>query len=232
MNYVDIPWENKQAALGAIHRVREEFASRGWFPASSGSLSVRVGSYSPDRFVFAVTSDETHRSERFAEPSPSAGVLFVDAAGEPCEPTRLKPCADMPIHARIYRMTGCGAIVHVHTVFNNVLSEYFGADGGVPLKGNELLKSLDIWETQEEIRVPVLPNPAELNGLLKRIPGRLDTRVPAFLLQNHGGYAWGSSMEEAKRHLEALEFMFEALYRSLLLPPKGARASDNNSRQR
>ncbi|MDU2241392.1 MAG: methylthioribulose 1-phosphate dehydratase [Paenibacillus sp.] len=220
MNYVDIPWEDKQAALGTIHRVREEFAARGWLPASSGSLSVRVGTYAPDRFAFAVTSDEMHASELALESSPAAGVLFVDAAGEPFEPTRLRPCADVTIHARIYRMTGCGAIVHVHTAFNNVLSEYFGADGGVPLKGNELLKSLEIWETQEEVRVPVLPNPAELSALLKRIPGGLGTRVPAFLLQNHGIYAWGSSMKEAKRHLEALEFMFEALYRSLLLPPK------------
>jgi methylthioribulose-1-phosphate dehydratase len=44
--------------------------------------------------------------------------------------------------------------------------------------------------------------------------------VPALLLQNHGVYVWGTNIAEAKRHLEALEFMFEALYRSLLLPPK------------
>ncbi|CAM4289946.1 methylthioribulose 1-phosphate dehydratase [Paenibacillus phoenicis] len=224
MNYVDIPWEEKQAALDAIQRLREEFAARGWFPASSGSLSMRVGRYTPDRFVFAVTADETYKSELSAAPSPPAGVLFVDAAGAPCEPTRLKPCADAPIHARIYRMTGCGAIAHVHTTFNNVLSDYFAADGGVPLKGNELLKSLEIWETQAEIRVPILPNAAELPAILKQIPGSLDTSVPALLLQNHGIYAWGANITKAKRHLEALEFMFEALYRSLLLPPKGHHA--------
>lgn len=223
MNYGDIPWEEKQAALGALSRVREVLAARGWFPASSGSLSMRVGSYTPDRFVFAVTCNETHTSELSAEPSAPASVLFVDAAGAPCEPTRLKPCSDTPIHAKIYRMTGCGAIVHVHTAFNNVLSEYFGADGGVPLKGNELLKSLEIWETDAEIRVPILPNP-ELPAILKRISGGLDTRVPALLLRNHGIYAWGSGVAEAKRHLEALEFMFEALYRSLLLPPHGRNA--------
>ncbi|MGN8769731.1 methylthioribulose 1-phosphate dehydratase [Paenibacillus barengoltzii] len=220
MNYVDIPWEEKQAALDAIQRLREEFAARGWFPASSGSLSMRVGRYKPDRFVFAITADETYWSELSAIPSPSVGALFVDAASAPCEPTRLKPCSDAPIHARIYRMTGCGAIVHVHTTFNNVLSDYFAADGGVPLKGNELLKSLEIWETQAEVRVPILPNAAELPAILKQIPGSLDTRVPALLLQNHGVYVWGTNIAEAKRHLEALEFMFEALYRSLLLPPK------------
>lgn len=226
MNYVDIPWEEKQAALGTLLRVREEYAVRGWFPASSGSLSVRVGRYTPDRFVFAVTADgETNTpSELSAASSPPAGVLFVDASGAPCEPTRLKPCADMPIHARIYRMTGCGAIIHVHTVFNNVLSEFFGEEGGIPLQGNELLKSLEIWEAAAEIRVPILPNVAELPAILKRIPSGLDTRVPALLLQNHGIYAWGANIAEAKRRLEALEFMFEVLYRSLRLPPKGRNA--------
>lgn len=223
MLYGDIPWEEKLSALSAVNRIREEFASRGWFPASSGSLSVRVGDWAADRFAFAVTApDETGRAAFSEEPSLRAGVLFVDAAGEPCEPMRLKPSPDTPIHARIYRMTGCGAIFHVHTVYNNVLSEYFLSDGGIPLKGYELLKDLEIWETHPEIRVPILPNAAELSAILKQIPGGLDTRVPAFLLQNHGIYVWGSSDKEAKRHLEALEFMFEVLYRSLLLPSKGS----------
>lgn len=224
MNYIDIPWEEKQAALEAVQRLRGELAARGWLPASSGSLSMRAGRYAPDRFVFAITADEMYGPELPATPSPSVGALFVDAAGAPCEPTRLKPCSDAPIHARIYRMTGCGAILHVHTTFNNVLSDYFAPDGGVPLQANELLKSLEIWETPAEIRVPILPNHAELPAILKQIPGSLDTRVPALLLQHHGIYAWGSSIAEAKRHLEALEFMFEALYRSLLLPPKGHHA--------
>ncbi|MBM6995431.1 methylthioribulose 1-phosphate dehydratase [Paenibacillus sp. DXFW5] len=221
MSNGDIPWEEKVTALDAVNRLREEFLARGWFPASSGSLSVRIGGWAPDRYTFAVTVDETERPELLEESSLRAGVLFVDAAGEPCEPTRLKPSPDTPVHARIYRLTGCGAIVHVHTAYNNLLSEYFNADGGVPLKGNELLKRIGIWETSTEIRVPILPNAAELSTILKRIAGGLDSRVPAFLLQNHGIYAWGSGLREAKRHLEALEFMFEVLYRSLLLPSKG-----------
>ncbi|MCK8490069.1 methylthioribulose 1-phosphate dehydratase [Paenibacillus sp. MBLB2552] len=220
--YGDIPWEEKLSALSAVNRIRDEFAARGWFPATSGSLSVRVGGWAADRFAFAITAaDETGWPELSEEPSHRAGVLFVDAAGEPCEPTRLKPSPDTPIHARIYRMTGCGAIIHVHTVYNNVVSEFFLSDGGIPLKGYELLKNLGIWETHPEIRVPILQNAAEFSAILKQIPGELDTRVPAFLLHNHGIYVWGSSVKEAKRHLEALEFMFEVLYRSLLLPSKG-----------
>jgi methylthioribulose-1-phosphate dehydratase len=35
-----------------------------------------------------------------------------------------------------------------------------------------------------------------------------------FLLQEHGLYTWGASLQEAKRHVEILEFLMEVLARS------------------
>jgi|GEM_PF-6747725 len=37
-----------------------------------------------------------------------------------------------------------------------------------------------------------------------RFPG-----VPGFLLAGHGLYGWGSSIAEAKRHIEVFEFLME-----------------------
>lgn len=215
MKFASIPWEEKQTVLSELRDMQEQFAARGWFPGTGGNLSVRVGEYVPDEFYFAFTSSGKDKS-----PYTPEDFLFVNAAGEPCETTGLKPGADTLIHAKIYRMTGCGAIFHVHTVFNNVLSEYYGDEGFVPAQGIELIKGLGIWEENAAIRVPIVPNYADIPSIAKLIPGVLDSRIPGILLRGHGIYAWGKNAFEAKRHLEAFEFIFEVLYRSLLLPPK------------
>jgi methylthioribulose-1-phosphate dehydratase len=37
----------------------------------------------------------------------------------------------------------------------------------------------------------------------------------AFLLRRHGLYAWGDTLYEAERHVEILEFLFEAIGRGM-----------------
>ncbi|MGG6311993.1 methylthioribulose 1-phosphate dehydratase [Paenibacillus macerans] len=215
MTFSAIPWEEKQAALGELRGFHEQFAERSRFPDIGGSLSVRVGDFAPSDFYFAVASG----GKNISAPAPE-GFLFVDAAGEPCEATRLEPVADTPIHAKIYRMTGSGAIIHAHTVMNNVLSEYYGDEGYVPAQGIESIKELGIGEENAAIRVPILPNHAEISAIAKRIPRALDTRIPGILLRGHGIYAWGQNANEARCRLEAFEFIFEVLHRSIQLPPK------------
>lgn len=41
----------------------------------------------------------------------------------------------------------------------------------------------------------------------------IDLRVPGVLIRRHGLYAWGANPFEAKRHVEAFEFMWEYLFR-------------------
>lgn len=216
MDFRDIPFEDKQSALENLRRVKADFAGRGWFPAASGSLSARVGSYSPGRFHFAITAG---RMDISANP-PEGDFLFVDTDGKPCEATRLAPVDDTPLHAKIYRMTGCGAVFHVHTVFNNLLSEYYGDAGYIPARDIELIKELGIWADNTVMQIPVLPNDSAFSKIAKQIPGTLKLDIPGFLLRNHGIYVWGSNTIEAKRRLEAFEFIFEVLYRQLMLPPK------------
>ncbi|WP_055107817.1 methylthioribulose 1-phosphate dehydratase [Paenibacillus ihumii] len=212
MSFTSISLEDKQSALDELRMVKEQFAARGWFPGTSGNLSIRVGDFSPGSFHFAVTSSGKDKSIHTPE-----DFLFVDEDGKPCEQTKLKPSAETLIHAKIYRMTGCGAIFHVHTVFNNVLSELYGDQGYVPVQGIELIKGLGIWEENAAIEIPVLPNHADIPSIAKLIPGALKPEIPGLLLRNHGIYVWGSNAFEAKRHLEAFEFIFEVEYRRLAL---------------
>jgi methylthioribulose-1-phosphate dehydratase len=104
------------------------------------------------------------------------------------------------------------AILHVHSVWNTLIGSRFMSAGQFRLTGFELLKALE-GVTSHEHRdvVPVLANSqnydelsAHLTDALKLNPG-----AHGVLLSGHGLYTWGRSVEDARRHLEALEFLFE-----------------------
>ncbi|WP_420916516.1 methylthioribulose 1-phosphate dehydratase [Paenibacillus thiaminolyticus] len=161
-----------------------------------------------NRFQFAITASGEDKSVHTTE-----DFLFVAEAGQPCEATRLQPSAETLIHCKIYRLTGAGAIFHIHTVFNNIVSEIYGDEGYIPVQGVELIKAFDIWEENTRIDIPVVPNYAHIPSIVPCIRAKLNPAIPGIVLRNHGIYAWGANCFEAKRHLEAFEFLFEHVYR-------------------
>jgi methylthioribulose-1-phosphate dehydratase len=212
MSFEQIALEDKQKAFADLRDVKELFSSRGWFPGTSGNLSVRVGDYSPEQFQFAITASGKDKTVHTPE-----DYLFVDQNGKPCEATRLKPSAETLIHCEIYRLTGAGAIFHIHSVFNSIVSEYFWDRKAVPVDGVELIKGLNIWEEEAHIDIPIVSNFANIPSIIPEVTDRLDSRIPGILLRKHGIYAWGANAFEAKRHIEAFEFLFEYVYRWELL---------------
>ncbi|MBP1961911.1 methylthioribulose 1-phosphate dehydratase [Paenibacillus aceris] len=204
--------EEKQRAFAELRDIKANLAARGWFPATSGNLSVRVGSFDPEQFTFAITSSGRDKSVQTPE-----DFLLVNEKGVATEATSLKPSAETLIHSEIYRLTGAGAIFHVHTIFNNLISELYGERKSIPVKGVELIKAFNIWEEDAQIEIPVLPNYAEIPRIAALVEDAIIPRIPGIVLRNHGIYAWGANSFEAKRHLEAFEFLFEYVYRSHLL---------------
>ncbi|WP_391571912.1 methylthioribulose 1-phosphate dehydratase [Cohnella sp.] len=212
MSFADITTEDKRRVLGEFTEVKAEFASRGWFAGTGGNLSMRIGPYSSERFYFAVTASGKNKTRSTPE-----DFLFVDQDGKPCEATALKPSAETSLHREIYRLTGAGAIFHIHSVFNNIVSEWFWERRAVPIQGLELIKAFNIWEEDARIDVPILTNYADVPRIVPEITERLDPRVPGLLIRKHGICAWGKDAFEAKKHLEAFEFLFEYVYRWELL---------------
>lgn len=215
MNRPTITLEQKQLAFTELREAKTVLAAKGWFPATSGNLSIRVGDFDEKAFTFAVTASGKDKSVNSPE-----DFLLVNEQGLPIEAARLKPSAETLIHCEIYRLTKCGAIFHVHTVYNNVISELFGDRQAIPVDGVELIKAFNIWEEDARISIPVLPNYSDISRIAGLISDRIDMRVPGIVLRNHGIYAWGANAFEAKRHLEAFEFLFEYVYRSYLLTSK------------
>jgi methylthioribulose-1-phosphate dehydratase len=212
MSFANISLENKQQVLGELSAIKADFAARGFFPGTSGNLSMRVGPHTPENFSFAITASGKDKSKTTPE-----DFLFVDQSGKPCEQTSLKPSAETLIHCEIYRLTGCGAIFHIHSVFNSLVSELFWDKRAVPVEGVELIKAFNIWDEEAIINVPILSNFANVPRIVPEVTERIDQRIPGILLRKHGIYAWGRDAFEAKRHLEAFEFLFEYVYRWQLL---------------
>lgn len=212
MNNLNLTLEDKQLAYSELSQIKAEFAAKSWFPATSGNLSIRVGSYSPEQFTFAVTSSGKDKSKSTPE-----DFLLVNEQSLPIEPTKLKPSAETQIHSEIYRLTGCGAIFHVHTIYNNLISELYWERGSIPIDGVELIKAFNNWEENAQIDIPILPNYANIAKIAQLVEPSLIPAIPGIVLRKHGIYAWGANAFEAKRHLEAFEFLFEYAYKLHLM---------------
>lgn len=204
--------EEKQRAFAELRETKANLAARGWFPATSGNLSVRVGGFEPEQFTFAITSSGRDKSVQTPE-----DFLLVNEKGVATEATSLKPSAETLIHSEIYRLTGAGAIFHVHTIFNNLVSELYWERKSIPIDGVELIKAFNIWDEEAQIEIPILPNYAEIPRIAALVEDAIVPRIPGIVLRKHGIYAWGANAFEAKRHLEAFEFLFEYVYRSHVL---------------
>ena len=86
------------------------------------------------------------------------------------------------------------------------------------MQGYELLKGLAGVATHEHIeRVPIIENTQEYASLAEHFVTCFASNPDAHgvLLSRHGLYTWGESVAEARRHLEALEFLFEVEGRRL-----------------
>ena len=200
--------EEKQKAVNILNDIKVKLYQRGWFPATSGNLSYKLHD---DPLYFAITSSGKDKGTVTHE-----DVIFVDKDAKPIENTRLKPSAETKIHSQVYQKTDAGMVIHIHTVNNNFISEIFFEDGFVPLKNMEIIKALYIWKEDAYIEVPIIENWFDLDKLAAEAGKAINPQIPAILIRNHGIYAWGRKEFEAKRHIEAFEFMFEYMKNMIL----------------
>ena len=63
--------------------------------------------------------------------------------------------------------------------------------------------------------LPILENSQDMTELSRTVSDTLREQPGAhgFLLREHGLYTWGATLQEAKRHVEILEFLMETLVR-------------------
>jgi len=182
--------------------------AQGWVPATSGNFSIRESGR------ILVTASGLDKGTL----TPS-GLLEVDLEGRALGGAG-KPSAETALHVVLYRARpSAGAILHVHTIWNTLISARYAAAGLVAIEGYELLKGLaGVASHEHREEVPILENSQDYAVLSEQLADALN-KYPAahgVLLSRHGLYTWGESVADARRHLEALEFLFEVEMRRML----------------
>jgi methylthioribulose-1-phosphate dehydratase len=193
----DPVFRNAASALAGVGR---DLYARGWLPATSGNLSLRL-----DRDSCAITVSGRDKGRLTAE-----DIMRVDLAGEPLSPGR--PSAETALHTALYRWSeDIGAVLHTHGPASTVLGLRYPGRDRLVLQGYELLKAFAGIATHEtRIAFPVFDNTQDIPALAADVMARLDSSPPpcfGYLIRGHGTYVWGSDLGEASRHLEALEYL-------------------------
>ena len=187
-----------QCAMEIIVNVRE-LSARGWTPATSSNFSRRMD----DRHVAITVSgrDKGKLTE--------ADIMVVDVDARPVATDR-KSSAETLLHTQLYkRFPEIGCVLHTHSHNQTVASRLYAGMGHVHLEGYELLKAFAGTVTHDvEIDVPVFSNTQDMHTLAAQVDALLDKQsMWGYLIDGHGLYAWGKDMAEARRHLEAFEFL-------------------------
>ena len=183
------------------------FHSRGWVPATSSNFSARLGAEE-----ILITSSGQHKG-RLDE----HGFLRADLQGHTLEQGK-RPSAETGLHTLMYRRDPhIGCVLHTHSVNATVLS--MALDSFV-LEGYELQKAFPGIITHEgQLSLPIFANSQDITALANEVNAYLDQYpdTVAYLIRGHGVYTWGASVADTQRHIEALEFLLECVYRRLLL---------------
>ena len=177
--------------------------AQGMVPATSGNLSARL---SDGRI--AVTVSGRHKGRLTP-----ADIMPVDAEGRSLDGRR--PSAETLLHCQIYRrFPAARAVLHPHSVNATLLSMH--SSGDLCLEDYELLKAFPGVDTHQcQVTVPIFANDqdiARLAGVVDAwMDGRPDSEGPihGYLIAGHGFYTWGETVEDALRHVEAFEFLFD-----------------------
>ena len=201
--------------IDALRSLAREFHARGWMWGTAGNLSCRAPGQ-PNRIIMTGSGCD----KGLLQPTDMA-LLDIGDPRENLLPVsthaRRTPSAESPIHTTLYTdASEIGAVLHVHTVASTVISRRFGvADrtAYLTLDGYEMVKGLGIWSGQA-VRVGILPNHLQIPAIaddLRRLRADAAYEVPGFLVYGHGVTAWGNSMEQARHHLECLEFLLQCV---------------------
>jgi methylthioribulose-1-phosphate dehydratase len=191
-----------------IADVGRRFYARGWVLGTSGNFSTVI-SRQPLRV--AITASAASKGQLS-----SADILECDGDGCRIGRGRGLPSAETRLHLEIVTRRGAGAVLHTHSVWSTMLSDLHAASGGLRIQGYEMLKGLSGVTTHEHGEwIPILENDQDMSRLARAV-GRALQESPAahaFLLRRHGLYTWGATLADAERHVEILEFLFEAIGR-------------------
>jgi len=196
-----------RAAAGLLD-CAARLAARGWCSGTGGNFSVVTGR-DPLRLLVTRSGADKERLSR-------GDLVPVTEHGAPACAGTAAPSAEAPLHATLAVRAGAGAVAHTHSVWGTLLSRQFEARGGLCLSGYEMQKGIaGRTAPAGDLFVPVLANSQDVTRLCAAFTVALarHPELAGLLVAGHGLYAWGRTPEDARRHAEVFEFLFEVVGR-------------------
>jgi methylthioribulose-1-phosphate dehydratase len=189
-----------RSAAQALADAGRELAQLGWTPATSSNFSMRLAA---DRAAVTISGRDKGRLG-------VDDIMVVDLDGRAVGSDH-RPSAETLLHTQLYAFDQTiRCVLHTHSRTQTVASRLFAERGEIVLAGYELLKAFRGYDTHEAtMHLPVLPNSQDMQVLAVLIDPYLKAAQPlhGYLIDGHGIYAWGRDMKEARRHLDAFEFL-------------------------
>ena len=200
--------------IDALREAGEIFWQRGWSVGTSSNYSV-VLSKEPLELLITASGKDKGRLMR-------GDFVRVGVNGKPTAEGQPKSSAETLLHVVAAQQPGVGAVLHTHSVWSTLLSDFFFPQGGLEISGYEMLKGLEGISTHETTAwVEIFENTQNIPALAEQVRERMnDATQPlqyGYLIRRHGLYTWGRDLDEARRHVEIFEFLFECVARRMVL---------------
>jgi len=191
-----------------LAQIAKECHARGWALGTSGNFSAVVRR---EPLLLTITGTGLHKGTL----SPN-NFLRVDAKGTVVEGTG-RPSAETALHLLLATVKRATAVLHTHSSWSTIISDLHANAGGLWIEGYEMLKGLEgVASHTHREWLPILENDQDMARLAGVVAAKLAEypNVHGFLLRRHGLYTWGESLEQARRHLEIMEFLLEVVGRA------------------
>jgi methylthioribulose-1-phosphate dehydratase len=200
--------------IDSLREAGQMFWQRGWSVGTSSNYSLVVRREPLELLLTASGKDKGRLRP--------CDFVRVGPDGRPTAEGQPKSSAETLLHVVAAQQPGVGAVLHTHSVWSTVLSDLYFPQGGFELTGYEMLKGLEGIATHETTAwVEIFDNTQNIPVLAEQVRERMnDAADPlqyGYLIRRHGLYTWGRDLEEARRHVEIFEFLFECVARRMVL---------------
>lgn len=194
--------------VSALRDVCRRFGERGWCRATSGNFSTRI-----DDGHCLITQSGRDKS-RLGDDD----LMLCDLAGKALD-AACRPSAETALHCALYKLDSTiGAVLHTHSVTATVLSKNGGDQ--LRIRDFEMQKALaGVTTHNDAVSIKIFANDQDMQALAGRVSDAWhagELAAPGFLIAGHGLYAWGRTLDEAVRHVEGFEFLFDCVWQEAL----------------
>ena len=167
VNLSGTPLKGFETEIDALREIGNQFHARGWSLGTSSNYSVVIRREPLEVLITASGKDKGHLSRH--------DFVHVDGDGFPIVVEQPKASAETLLHIAIAEQPDVGAVMHTHSIWGTLLSDFYFQNNGFEIEGYEMLKGLAGVTTHEHTEwVPVFDNTQDIPALAEQVSPMLE----------------------------------------------------------